>query len=347
MEKITVSFTGDVLIHQRIYARAKLKRGYDFSAQFKTISPEIRVADVSCTNLESIAAGERYGISGYPNFNAPEELLDGLKEAGFTLLNVANNHMLDKGEDALLASLRNIEKRGLTHTGASTDASVPDSGVVFDIRGTKIGFLSYTDGSKMRTREIERAQINYFAGEYQSVRMVRRVLPIKRRLAELRQRADAIVLQLHFGEEYLRYPSAFQRELIASLCEGEVDAIIAHHPHVLQPAEWVKNSRGKGVLVMYSLGNFLTGQLGIHRQIGGIFSFDLQVGHKDLVEVSEPELLLTYVDPRRGYQVRKLKDSVSEYEMLDSAGYKPLHSGQLYENVLEHARTYMPSLTVS
>jgi len=347
VDQIRLSFVGDVLIHQRLATRARHDNGYSFSAQFNDISKEIAKSDLASANLESLTAGNELGITGYPKFNAPVELLADLREAGFSVLNIANNHMLDTGEQGLIRTIENIIDAGLSPIGAATHKDDPDQGVVISVNGVRIGLLAYTDASKLDTSLITTSHVNHFPGEYRPVRMIRRLSKIKRDIVRLRKRSDVVILQLHFGEEYLRYPSAFQRELVAGLCEAPVDAIIAHHPHVLQPTSWVENSRGREVLVMYSLGNFFTGQLGIHRQIGGIFSLKISLEAPQARRVSSPDLLLTYVDPQKSFQVRRLADAVAEYDTFPAhEGDDPLNTAALYDRVIRHARTYIPALKV-
>lgn len=171
----------------------------------------------------------------------------------------------------------------------------------------KLGFLSYTDSSKIDVENLKKIHINSFKGESYAMRMNRRLSSIKKDIQLLQTKADIVVLSLHFGEEYHRQPNAFQIELVHSIAETGVDVIIGHHPHVLQPIHWVQNSKGKNVLVAYSLGNFHSGQLGLYRQIGGFFTFEVE-RIEDKVIVSSPKLTSTFVDIYNGCKVKKLSD---------------------------------------
>lgn len=350
MTSARLSFVGDVLIHTRLLQERTGVDEYSFTDNFKAISSYIRKADIASVNLESVTAGNSYGLSSYPKFNAPTELLGDLKETGFSVLSVANNHMLDMGEAGLIDSLKNIKAAGLAAVGASTSADSPDTGFVKEINGLKIGFVSFTDGAKIRKSLIKKSHVCHFDGETDAVRMIRRISPIKRILAPLRKVTDAIVLQLHFGEEYHRYPSSFQREFVTSLAELGADVIIGHHPHVLQPSEWIENSKGKQVLVVYSLGNFLSGQLGLYRQTGCVLSFGFKrntSGVGSRIQVIDPEILLTFVDPDLDYQVRPLKEYATKGTLIQARGYGWVKGEKVYESAVAHARTYIPDLNVS
>ena len=215
--------------------------------------------------------------------------------------------MLDKGEDGLFASLNNIRDCGFSYIGASINKDDFDSSVVIEKKGMKLGFLSYTDSSKIDVENLKKIHINSFKGESYAMRMNRRLSSIKKDIQLLQTKADIVVLSLHFGEEYHRQPNAFQIELVHSIAETGVDVIIGHHPHVLQPIHWVQNSKGKNVLVAYSLGNFHSGQLGLYRQIGGFFTFEVE-RIEDKVIVSSPKLTSTFVDIYNGCKVKKLSD---------------------------------------
>lgn len=337
-QQTRISLVGDVLLHSNLLGLGADNDQDFYAEQFEPIAADISKAGIASANLESIAAGQAYGLSGFPSFNAPEEILDGLKGAGFGVLNVANNHMLDKGEEALLASLANIQKRGLVATGAVPDQGGLVAGAVVEEAGIRVGFVSFTDESKLNIRGNARSRINVFPGESQSIKMVRRVKTIRTRLKELRAQSDVVVLQLHFGEEYHKEPSSFQRELIASLCEFEVDVIVGHHPHVLQPIEWVENSKGRHVLVAYSLGNFFSGQSGVHRQMGGVFSFSIErVKESSFAEyrILEPELLLTYVDHGDRYRVKRMSDYVSHNPRIDIAGQGERSTSAIYNESIK------------
>lgn len=350
MRTARLSFVGDVLIHDSVYRSAEERRDIAFRSNFRRVAGLLEGADIACANLESITAGEKFGISGYPRFNAPVDLLESIKESGFNAVNIANNHMLDKGESALLESISNISSFDLGYCGASSAEDPGDSEYIHEANGISVGFVSFTDAAKIDESKIEAMNINRFPGETSRERMSRRVNLIKKRVRLLRDDVDVVILQLHFGEEYHRFPSAFQREFVASLAETGVDAIIGHHPHVLQPSEWVENSKGKHVLVHYSLGNFLSGQGGIHRQIGGIFSFDVvkdESRSRPRVYLGAPALKLTYVDRRDGYSIRSFSDFAKERSSFHSTGFGAVDSQGVLTAVYSHARTYIQDLAVS
>lgn len=307
MSVLKVGATGDVLLHSNVLRKAKIKSGYSFDEFFFSVSDFFTSVDVSIVNQESIVAGENFGISSFPKFNSPSEFLSTLKKLNISILNISNNHMLDKGENGLLASIKNIEDYGFSYVGACVNKDTPDSSAIIEDKGIKLGFLSYTDSSKLDVVGLEKVHVNFFKGESYAMRMNRRLSLIKKDIQMLQKKADVIVLSLHFGEEYHRQPNAFQREVVHSIAETGVDVIIGHHPHVLQPIKWVQNSKGKNVLVAYSLGNFYSGQLGLYRQIGGFFTFEIEKNGDEIV-ISSPKLTLTFVDVYDGCKIKPLSE---------------------------------------
>lgn len=142
MKDVRLAFVGDILVHTRLLSKSKHRGSYSFRGNFEEVRELLSGSDLSGANLESIAAGEKYGISGYPKFNAPQEILGDLRQAGFSVLSVANNHMLDKGEEALIDSLQAISSEGMHAVGASVGEAPEPPGLIREVNGLKIGFLA-------------------------------------------------------------------------------------------------------------------------------------------------------------------------------------------------------------
>ncbi|MGP9592857.1 CapA family protein [Halomonas sp. AOP42-C2-25] len=317
MKTISIGAVGDVLPHSNVLKRALSGSSgiYSFGKMLTPCASFFSNVDISIINQESIVAGEKFGISSFPKFNAPVSILSDLKKLNIDVLNVANNHLLDKGEEALKESIANIKDFGFGVIGAYEKGDSNGGALLLEKNGIKVKFISYTDGSKLNLDVVGGLNVNYFKGESYSLRMNRRISSIKKDILNAQKESDAVVLSLHFGEEYHRQPNSFQREMISSIAETGVDVIIGHHPHVLQPIEWVQNSKGKNVLVAYSLGNFFTGQLGLYRQVGGFLSFEIKKD-KNKVSICYPKLKFTFVDVYNGCKVKPLKSFYERGEGL-------------------------------
>jgi poly-gamma-glutamate synthesis protein (capsule biosynthesis protein) len=98
---------------------------------------------------------------------------------------------------------------------------------------------------------------------------------MKMDLDKAKEISDIQIVSMHFGSEYQRLPNETQKKWVEWLSEEGADVVVGHHPHVLQPMEWVENSKGEKTLVIYSLGNFISNQKGNYKDIGGIAKFDI------------------------------------------------------------------------
>src|SRR5690625_530172 len=263
--KVTLAATGDVLLHDRLYRRAKTKDqpGYDFSEMLAEAKPLFKKDHLSIVNQESIIGGEELGLSDYPHFNSPIEIGYTLKEFNVDIVNLANNHVLDKGEKGILKSIENWDKIGIPYVGAYKSKEDQETLRIFHKNGLRICFISFT--KRMSGVKIPKNK-SYLVNSFERAN----VRSISKLIERIRGRdlADVIVLSIHYGKEYQMLPTADQKEITNTLSDAGADVIIGHHPHVLQPPTYILNSRGKETFAIYSLGNFFSGQKGIYRQIG-------------------------------------------------------------------------------
>lgn len=343
--KFTLGATGDVLIHKRVYDRAKRKdgKGYDFSNMLAEVKPLFQKEHLIIVNQESIIAGEEIGLSDFPHFNSPVEIGYTLKDFNVDIVNLANNHIMDRGEEGVLKSIENWEKIGLPYVGAYKSKEDQETLRIFHKNGLKVCFLSYSKslGTVKRPKGKE-----YLANKYDDmgVKWVRRLIDrIKKNKI-----ADIVVVSIHFGKEYQMLPTAYQIETSSNLSDAGADIIIGHHPHVLQPPAYLTNSKGHETFVAYSLGNFFSGQKGIYRQIGAYMSIDVE---KDLttqngfVKFSDPKMKLTFVDTT-DYKMYLLKDVVKERKYIETE-HGTFESEQIYQRMKDHLTKFIPDLDVS
>lgn len=249
---IDLIFVGDAMQHQGQLDQA-LQEGngeyYDYSDCFKLIAPTITRADYAVCNLEvPLGGGPTY--SGYPCFSAPDSYAEALRDAGFDMMLTANNHCLDSGDKAARRTLTALDNLGIDHIGTYRDSLQRDSLIPFikDIKGIKFGFLNYTYGTNgipphdgMEVALIDKDKI-------------------KKEIEATRNAgAEIICVAMHWGVEYVLHENAAQRDLADFLVDQGVDLVIGGHPHVIQPMKVVRNDKeGKDVLVVYSLGNFIS-----------------------------------------------------------------------------------------
>lgn len=242
---------GDILLHDTVYHDALTKDDdYNFDPMLSPVYSLLQKPDFLIANQESVPGGTKLGLSGYPSFNSPYEIIDGIINAGVDMVTTANNHMLDKGEKGVLSAIDYYEEKNLPYTGTFKSPEDKSTIRVMNVNGIKIAVLAYAYGTN---------GIPVPAGKDYLVSILepKKVLDD---IEEAKEKSDIILLALHWGDEYARTPNQTQKELAHQFIEAGADIIFGHHPHVLQPIEWIdKPDGGKGVVV-YSLGNFLNGQ---------------------------------------------------------------------------------------
>lgn len=216
-------------------------------------------------NIETTFAGKEKGYSGYPMFNAPDEMAQALAKAGFDIAVTANNHTLDTGSDGLFRTLEVLKQNGLLTAGTHQE-SEPRFALA-EVKGIKVGIVAYTyetpQANGRRTINAglipERALpcLNSFGYETLQQDMPQ----ILQDIQDARGAgAQVVICVMHWGQEYHEQPSDIDKNLAMQLASGGADVIFASHPHVIQPVEILTAADGRQVPVFYSMGNFLSNQ---------------------------------------------------------------------------------------
>jgi poly-gamma-glutamate synthesis protein (capsule biosynthesis protein) len=266
VKKVTMIAVGDIMMHQSQLDATYNKKtdSYDFSSFFENINKYLKDGDIVYANLETPVAGKSLKYTGYPKFNAPTEILGELKDNYFTHLSLANNHALDRGAVGLSSTIKNVEEAGLVGFGAREASSTNYQ--ITEKSGLKMGFLSYTyDTNGLTLPKSKGGMLSYINKE----QIVRDIKDLKI------QNVDVITVALHFGIEYKLQENASQRELAKLACDNGADIILGDHPHVLQPIKFLEDLNGRKCLVIYSLGNFISGMTNPYTDLGGILNIEI------------------------------------------------------------------------
>lgn len=332
----TLSAIGDILIHEPIYQEAYIgDNQYSFSDMFAQVKPYLERADITIANSESIIGGQDIGLSSYPQFNSPYEVGDVLKEVGVDVVNMANNHTLDRGEQAILNATNHWNKLGITYIGASTSAIEAEQIKTLTVNQITFSFLGYTYGTNgLQVPEGKDYLVNYIDEE-----------KIKADIEKAKEISDIIVLNLHMGDEYSRTQNENQEKIAQLAADLGVHIILFHHPHVLQPVKWYTGKTGNQTFVIHSLGNFLSSQDEIYRQIGALLELDVkktitydQEGKTyTTVEINRPKLLPTYVE----FQSWKNYEILPLYKVTDE---QLPNAKILYSEIKTHMSQYVSNL---
>jgi poly-gamma-glutamate synthesis protein (capsule biosynthesis protein) len=282
---VRITAVGDLLMHMPVVNSAydHSAQKYDFKPVFEDVARFFSEADYTIANLETRLAGAHRGFVSYPLFNTPSELAQDLRDLDVDLLTTANNHSLDMGWSGLLHTLDVIEEAGLTAIGTHRSAEEKERPFIVNLQGIQVGIYNCTYGTNGIPLPPDRPYavnlINYEA--------------IAEEITRLQEAgADIIIGCLHYGDEYQRQPSAYQKEVSKRVFELGTDIIIGGHPHVVQPMEFITIERDgelRECFVAYSLGNFISNQRWQYSDSGIILNLeitkDLNTGETELTAV--------------------------------------------------------------
>ncbi|MEG1027613.1 MAG: CapA family protein, partial [Oscillospiraceae bacterium] len=244
---VTLYAVGDNIYHQSV-----INDGTDYFKFYDNIKDDIFNSDISIVNHESPIAGDQMQVSGYPNFNSPTEVAKVLSNLGFDVVNHANNHLMDKGSDGLTGTLDTWRKYpDVKIIGLYESEDKRSQTVIIEKQGIKFAFLAYTqhlngynlpDNMQYATNIISKSLI-------------------KSDMEKAKSNADIVIVSMHWGTEYSYNSDSFQQEYAKYLSDLGANIIIGHHPHVIEPVEWITGENGNKTLVFYSLGNLLHSQI--------------------------------------------------------------------------------------
>ncbi|MCF0259588.1 MAG: CapA family protein [Erysipelotrichaceae bacterium] len=307
----TFTGVGDNLIHETLFeGDEEYKQKRDFSVFYENIAPYMQNSDLAYINFETLCAGDEFGFSGYPDFNAPKEIIDALDDAGLNWFSLASNHCLDRYPEGLLAELKDIEQNhtGVTYTGVYSSQENSQKPVILDINGIKVGLATFAYGLNGRDKPegyewmIDTFQDNYGVIDYDL---------LDKRMADLTANSDIQIVSMHWGTEYQTEPSDLQMQMAQYVADRGADVIIGTHPHVIQPVNYLTpdgstlktseqttapaaaestdsqstehsaaQTANKPVLVYWSLGNFISNQADLPTMVGGMAQFQVNLNSK-------------------------------------------------------------------
>ena len=297
VETLSLIMVGDVLIHSPVYQAAYIGNNtYDFKYMFKDVKPIIESHDLAFYNQESIIGGKDLGLSSYPRFNSPEEIGEATIYAGFNLVSLANNHTLDKGEKGVINSLNYwSNKENIMTAGSYKSYEDRDEIKIGEANGITYTLLSYTTLTNGLSAPSGK---DYLVNVYSEEK-------VKEDIEKVRDKVDLVLVSMHWGTEYTLTQIRSQEEIANYLASLDVDIVIGHHPHVVEPIEYIDDT-----LVIYSLGNFLSNQYrtSLDRAVGAMVSVNFEKitdNDTEILNITNIETILTY----------NYKDSTGKYRI--------------------------------
>jgi Bacterial capsule synthesis protein PGA_cap len=244
---LTVLGAGDVLVHPPVWQQARRDSttgGFNFFPMFQPVSQTISGAGLAICHLETPLARPDGPFEGFPTFNVPPQVLQGVKQAGYDGCSTASNHSIDKGEAGVVRTIDAFDAAKLGHTGTFRGAEQANTPMLYTVHGVKVAHLAYT------------LHFNGLSRPPGKEWLANRIEPDKVIGMAKRARdagAEIVVLSLHWGTEYQHEPDADQQNLARQiLASPHIDVILGHHAHVVQPIEQIG-----GKWVVYGMGNEL------------------------------------------------------------------------------------------
>lgn len=309
----TILSTGDLLMHGQLLKDARQQDNtYDFGYLFPYLTEYVSAADLAVANLEVTLAGDAKPYQGYPTFNCPDSIVDAAKDAGFDLLLTANNHSYDTQQPGYDRTIQVIRDKGLQNLGTMLDGDEPKY-TVQDIDGVSVGMICYTYETSGDASTPPALNLNPMKSNgYQVLNCFRPndLQPfyeeLEQRIAEMRaDGAEAIMVFIHWGTEYMLQPIQTQKDMAQKMCDLGVDVIVGGHPHVVEPLELLTSTEDpdRKTVCLYSMGNAVSNQrLGeltsittAHTEDGVLFSVSFEKYSDGTVYLSGVELIPTWV----------------------------------------------------
>lgn len=334
--RATIGATGDLLMHKPVFDTCLQSDGsYNFDDIFHYLKDYVNQVDYAVANLETTLAGSSRAYSGYPNFNCPDEIVDGVRNSGFDMLLTGNNHSYDTGEAGFFRTVETVRAKGVETLGTMLNAEEPKY-VIKNLNGINIGMISYTYEGRPDGAYAGRVYLNGILLHQGAENVVNTFDPYNpepfyQQIEVYAQQmkaegAEALVIFMHWGVEYATTPVEHQTKIAQKLCDIGFDVIVGGHPHVVEPIALISSSvePDHKTVCLYSMGNavsnqrsnVLTSQPSGHTEDGVWFTMTFCKYSDGTVYLEDVDLIPCWVDLRtsagRYYYILPLDGSTQD-----------------------------------
>lgn len=272
--KITLLAVGDIMLDRGVELSVDNHGAGDFNFIFENIKDLKSGADIMLGNLEGPVAWGGSDGGGIYSFHTSPLIFPVLKNLGFDVLTVANNHAADWGRIAFVETLDNLDKNNLLFVGGAKTYALATEPVIFDKNNLKIGFLGFSDVGPVALRATSSQAGVLLASDPDFAGIISRAS----------KKVDVLVVTIHWGDEYQIDHNARQEKIARQAVRAGAKVIIGHHPHVIQDIE-----KYEGAYIAYSLGNFVFDQYFSLETMEGL-ALKLEI-NKDGVSRAEKKLI--------------------------------------------------------
>lgn len=258
---LTVSAVGDMIFDRKVKTLISTAGG---AAPLAAVAKHLSAADVTIGNLESsLSSGGVKNAAKDVTFRGDPRGIEGLTSAGFDLLSMANNHVLDYGADALADTVAALDAKGISHAGAGANRDAAWKPAVVEREGATVAYLAFSH--ILPAGFIATSSKAGFAQGRNNMEAVTAAI------RSAKEQYDYVIVSFHWGVEYQDDANAEQVRDAHAAIDAGADMVLAHHPHVIQAVEFYKNR-----LIAYSLGDFVFDHYS--RKTGEAFVLDAQLG---------------------------------------------------------------------
>lgn len=278
---LTISAVGDMIFDRRVKSLIQAEGGL---APLSAVATHLKAADVTIGNLESpLSSGGVKNATKDVTFRGDPRGIEGLAAAGFDLLSLGNNHVLDYGPEALADTAASLNARGIGAAGAGADKKAAWTPAVVERDGATVAFLSFS-----HILPPGFVATDSRAGLAQGRNNMDEVVAAVR---EAKKQYDYVVVSFHWGVEYKDDANGDQVRDAHMTIDAGADMVLSHHPHVIQAVEFYK-----GRLIAYSTGDFVFDHYS--RKTGEAFILDAALGPDGVTDVKvTPVYLDSYGKP--------------------------------------------------
>ena len=244
---------GDLLYHDALYMSAQQEDGtYDFHENFTYVKPWIEQADLAIADFEGTISPD-FALAGYPLFNAPPSVVEAIKDAGYDLVDLAHNHILDSNLSGLISTSNAFTTAGIATVGVYPEGNRSSAPLqIREINGIKVAILAYAYGFNGIEGMLSQEEYDNYLSDLNLEKM-------QAEIERAEEEADITIVMPQMGVEYQLEPTQEQVTLYHQMVEWGADLVFGGHPHVAQPTETIEKD-GQKKLIVYSMGNFISNQ---------------------------------------------------------------------------------------
>lgn len=282
-KKLTLGFVGDIMLDRGIKSSVAKYGNGDYIFPFEKIKDYLNSFDILFGNLEGPISDKGTLSGSIYSFRMNPRSAKSLKEAGFDILSVANNHIGDWGKAAMKDTFQNLKDADVAYSGGGNNKEEAYEIKMIVSGDTKIAYLSFSEfGRGYLEAGADTAGIAIISDE-----------KLKLGIEKARAENDIVIVSFHFGDEYKKEPNAYQKSIAHKTIDYGADLVVGHHPHVVEPIEKYKDK-----YIAYSLGNFVFDQHFSKETMEGLV-LKATVENKKITDVSSDKIKINkYYQPK-------------------------------------------------